>query len=487
MKDFSRFVFSAIVVYITLPIIIFILSWTKLTIAIPSVLVIGVALHRMLKDDLLIQEFPLLDGKEVETMIVAFLVIVLWVYISGIGKLVYQNGDHLYRNSIFEMLVNNEWPIVKQFDMNGIRTPFMFVYYIGFWLPAAIVGKIFGITVGYGFQVIWAVIGIWLFYYLCCCYLEKVSLLPLIIFIFFSGLDAIGIAILKEMPVSIFSGEHLEWWCGDMQFSSFTTQLFWVFNQAIPTWILTLLVLMQKQNSYIVFLLGSSLIFCPLPFIGILPIVAYVILRNAKKSETIKAAARGLLTMENILGGGITGIITYLYFKTNSSGQHIIFLPTEVIEKQGFYFSIVLFLFLEIGIYIIAVYKYQKKNLLLYIAFLYLCTCPLVQIGYGGDYCMRASIPAEVIIYLLVVQTIYTARLHKDTPICVALTILLIIGAITPIHEIDRTIQYTWTSYQNGMIVYTKTLTEEELMMGDCGSNFRGSIDTSFFARYMAR
>lgn len=100
---------------------------------------------------------------------------------------------------------------------------------------------------------------------------------------------------------------------------------------------------------------------------------------------------------------------------------------------------------------------------------------------------MRASIPAEVIIYLLVVQTIYTARLHKDTPICVALTILLIIGAITPIHEIDRTIQYTWTSYQNGMMVYTKTLTEEELMMGDCGSNFRGSIDTSFFARYMAR
>ena len=40
---------------------------------------------------------------------------------------------------------------------------------------------------------------------------------------------------------------HIEWWARFYQFSSFTTQLFWVFNQAVPAWIATLLVLSTKR------------------------------------------------------------------------------------------------------------------------------------------------------------------------------------------------------------------------------------------------
>lgn len=487
MKNFSKSIFALLVIYMVLPITIFILGWIKLWFSIPAVIIIAYLLFRMSKDKTIIPELPSFSKKEIETLILAILIIALWVYFSGIGKFVFQNDDHLYRNAVFEMLVNNKWPVIKNFNVDGVNTPFMFVYYIGFWMPAALIGKIFGITAGYCFQAIWAVIGIWLFYYLCCSYLKKVSLLPLIIFIFFSGLDVIGTAIMTGAPVSIFAGDHLEWWESGMQFSSFTTQLFWVFNQAIPAWILTILVLMQKKNRYIVFLLGVSLIFCPLPFIGIIPFAIYVIMRNAWQTKVLKAAITDLFTVENILGGGICGIITYLYFKTNSSGQHIVFLPAEIMGKRGFLFSVVLFIFLEIGVYIIAIYKYEKKNPLLYITFLFLFTCPLIQVGYGGDYCMRACIPGEIVLFLLVMKTIYKARKSKDVLIVTALIILLTIGAITPIHEINRTIQNTRANYNNNVPVYAGTYTEKELMMGNLGTNFRGKINNSFFAKHLAK
>lgn len=490
MNKFSKAVFITLLFYISLPILIFITGWVKSFIAIPTVMVVLFCLYRIANKQNFIFNIPMVDKQAIERLIIIFLIIVFWVYFSGIGKFVYQNGDHVYRNAIFEMLVNNDWPIIKKFSVNNNSTAFMFVYYIGFWLPAAVVGKIFGITAGYCFQLIWATVGIWLFYYLCSCYFSKVSIKPLICFVFFSGLDMLGTAILSGSSVDVFADNHLEWWANSMQFSSFTTQLFWVFNQAIPAWILTMILLMQKNNRYIVFLLGLHLIFCPLPFIGILSFCIYIIIRNIRerlKVSDIKEVVKDLFSVENILGGGLTGIITYLYYKTNSSGQHISLVPAIANGKKGLFFIIVLFIFLEIGIYIIAIYKYQKCNPLLYISFCFLCTCPFIQIGYGDDYCMRACIPSQIVLYLLVMDSLYKAKKDKSLGTYYFIIGVLIIGAITPIHEFNRTIKNTYDNYQNGDPVYAATYTEEELMTGRWGTNFRGEVEGSFFVKYIAK
>ena len=485
-NKFSKSIYMMIMIYMALPVTIFILGWVKLWISIPFLIVLGYTLFKLSKDHDSIIKMPEIGKKEIETMLIAFLIILVWVYCSGIGKFVFQNDDHLYRNGLFEMLVKHNWPVIKEFAVSGGRQSFLLVYYIGFWMPSAVVGKLFGLTAGFCFQALWSAIGIWIFYYLLCCYLKRVSLMPFLVFIFFSGLDAIGAAVLSGESVSIFSGSHLEWYCG-VQFSSFTTQLFWVFNQSIPAWILTMLVLMQHKNQYLIFLLGISLIFCPLPFIGILPLVMYKIVRNAWSTKNIKEACKDLFTIENIFGGGITGITTYLYFKTNSSGQHVVFLPGTTTNIKGFIFNILFFIILEVGIYYICIYKYQKKNPLFYITFAFLCTCPLIQIGYGGDYCMRASIPCIVVLYLMVIETLLASKRNNDLSICVALTIILALGAVTPIHEINRTVQSTENSYKNGVPVYAKTYTDKELMMGKCGNNFRGELGNSIFTEYLMR
>ena len=487
MNDYSKKMSKILVVYIALPIVIFLLGWIKPLISIPATAVVIYCLYNILKDKDMLLNTVNITKRDFEILTLAFLIILFWVYFSGIGRFVFQNDDHVYRNAIFEMLVNNEWPIIKTFAYEGLDTPFMFVYYIGFWLPAALVGKVLGITAGYYFQAVWATIGIWLFYYLVCCYLDKISLLPLIVFVFFSGLDAVGCAIFNEAYTTIIGTEHLEWWMSGMQFSSFTTQLFWVFNQAIPAWILTLTVLMQRKSNYIVFLLGSSLIFCPFPFVGVLPFVAYVIIRDYTQDKNIKRVLLDIFSKENILGGGITGLITFFYLKTNSSGQHLIFMPGEVNYKYGFLFCLIFFVFIEIGVYVISIYKYQRKNPLLYIALLFLCTCPLIQIGYGVDYCMRVCIPAQVVIFILVVDTIYQAKMKKDLVVCATICVILAIGAVTPIHEINRTVKNTVSNTFTSDSIYTSTLSEEELMMGSMGNNFRGEIESSFFYMYLAR
>lgn len=73
--------------------------------------------------------------------------------------------------------------------------------------------------------------------------------------VYFSGIGGLGIVGCLLLQVDFASLEHfmhIEWWSG-FQFSSFTTQLFGGFNQAIYAWVLTLLIMRQKSNRYIVF------------------------------------------------------------------------------------------------------------------------------------------------------------------------------------------------------------------------------------------
>ena len=80
-----------------------------------------------------------------------FVLVVLWIYFSGIGSFSFQNGDHIVRNPIFRDLINYKWPVI--YDLSKMSQNItsitgtdkvMFVYYFAYWLPSAVVGKIFG-------------------------------------------------------------------------------------------------------------------------------------------------------------------------------------------------------------------------------------------------------------------------------------------------------------------------------------------------------
>lgn len=88
--------------------------------------------------------------------------------------------------------MTEKWPVTATFTSDTGTDGRGMVYYIGFWLPAAAIGKFFGIAAGYVAQYVWAVFGICVFYALICLWRKKVMVWPLFVIVFFSGLDVVG-------------------------------------------------------------------------------------------------------------------------------------------------------------------------------------------------------------------------------------------------------------------------------------------------------
>lgn len=495
---FNRVLKYILYVYIQLPIAIFMIGWLDVKYAVLFTAILIVCNYRIVTKQKDGVAFKIKYDKEtINAMIISGIIIAFWVYLSGIGGLTFQTSDHTCRNAIFEMLVNEKWPVVGEYQIGGgdISTV-QLVYYIGFWLPAAVFGKIFGITAGYYFQMIWAFVGIFLVFLLICNYVDSVKVWYILTLILFSGLDIVGFLIMRpDLPSRMYyvDGEsiysfgsvvHLEWWC-NFQFSSFTTQLFWVFNQAIPCWIVILMIIQMKKNNHMILIMGSLLLCSTFPFIGIIPFVIYMLLNrdyNCKFGKVwIKCFVRDTFTFENIVGGGVTGILSYLYLRANYSSQ---MKASNVSQHslKAFLMMWIIFIFLEVGIYFIMVYKYQKKNLLFYISFCWLAICPLFSVGTAQDFCMRASIPALLILVVLIIDSVQKMYDKKDYIHLVAIVLALIIGAVTPLHEINRSIRYTVNAY------YTNENVMQESSTGLMeGGNFSGYTENDFFYRIFAK
>ena len=454
--------------WIILPIIIFFIGYCNLYTSIIGVSFILIASYFLFKSAPKIW-IPQ-NKKEWFLVIFVGIISILWVYSSGIGAFAYQNTDHNCRNPIFELMVTQEWPVID-LNRNAILT-----YYTGFWFVPALIGKLFkSINVGYITQLVWASIGVFLFLYYFLAAITKKSLLPIIIVVFFSGMDIIGKFIFYPDFIKNYDiTAHIEWWATYYQFSSMTTQLYWVFNQALPAWILTILLYHQKNNKNILFLYTCLFLFSTLPAIGLLPFIIYFMVKNGEDNlknvfskEYIKKMFKNAFSVQNIIGLLIVFPVCYFYLSANiSGGKFEIFIP-----PMHYMISIfLLFFMLEAGIQLLLIAKLNKFNPLFHICFICLWIFPFLYVGTAFDFCMRATIPALVILCLLIVKALE----NNEKFLYFALITVLVIGAITPIHEFSRTIKNT-----------LKGITKVESNLGF--ENFYGYISDNKFLKYFGK
>lgn len=459
--------------YLALPIVIFFIFWVKPIYGMPTVMLIFAALTRILcRDGMAKGRKP--DKEEYKKLAVCLFLICIWVYFSGIGRFVFQNPDHLYRNAMFRILVDQHWPVIYERLGAYSGRPLALIYYFAFWLPAAVVGKLFTIEAGFTFQAVWAAAGVFLAFCLFCEFRGRVRMRYLAIFVIFSGLDIIG-ADVMDMGFELFSKDHLEWWGVGLQYSSFTTQLFWVFNQAVPAWLITAMILVQKDRRTLVFIYSFAILSCTFPAVGMLPVLAYQAIVCAYDhaldwKKNILKLIQEICTWENVACGGIIGIVCYLFLRNNSSGQ--------VQEMAGIEITAyLLFLFCEVFFYFLLLFKYCAKCGLYYVSMLSLVLIPFVGVGTGGDFCMRVSMPALLIVYLYVTQMFDQCLEKKDYLMLAALVLVLAVGSITPVHEFTRTIENT----QSGNLNHGEAV----LYRGKLPNNFFGYADRSFFFKYL--
>ena len=190
---------------------------------------------------------------------------------------------------------------------------------------------------------------------------------------------------------------------------------------------------------------------------------------------------KSVLTPENIVGIAVN-IVIGLYLIGNMAGQSVgKGNDTEInihnILRWGG------FVFLEAGIFSILTFK-KKRIILSAITLGWLCICPLIRIGYSTDFCMRASIPALVILYLMVIDTLEDALCNKKRVLASVLVVVLLIGSVTPTHEILRGILWTKKKWDIDEPTWQITLTQEELLLD---RNFSGMLQDNFFYECIAR
>jgi hypothetical protein len=436
--------------YLLIPFVIFCFGFLRIYIAAPlaAVLFWLVVKHWNSGDESTRLSIP------IKKFWLCLLLVFLWVALSGIGGFGFQNTDFHTRNAIFHDLINLPWPVRYHTNLADPTISYSLTYYIGFWLPAALVGKIAGWQAANIALYLWSVIGILLTIFILSNKIKNAPLLITMLLIFFSGMDGLGVLLRMLALPNLYKPtlwppiQHLEWWASGFQYSSFTTQLFWVFNQAIPAWICMALLITSKERKSIFFIWSLCCFFAPLPAIGMLPYVFIKIPEALFNPENIKEnraaysteslLQRGLkdisslFTVENILGGGLILVITYLYFSGNVhvSDQTVNTLPA----KNWIIYPI--FVILE-GFFLWTLFKAnQKANLYWYLAGVLILLIPFIKIGNGQDFCMRASIPTLFMLLIFSADLLKGPKSQTRT----FLVILLCIGAITPIFEINRSI-----------------------------------------------
>lgn len=428
--------------FITLPYLIFFIGWLNPTIATAAIIILLLSINRTLiyyHQTQLPSSVQTTNAKIIKIIIIISIV-ATWVYLSGSGGFYLQNGDYEKHNSILNDLSTLKWPVSYR-GHESFKSIYYLSYYFAYYLPAALIGKMFGVAIASKALFAWTLTGclltvLWIFKLT-----KKISILAIIIFIFFSGLDILGFLFIKNPPLSASS--HIEWWSGYgfWQFSSITASLFWVPQHALSTWIITSMfldILKRPNNTNTtpsIFLFALSSLWSPFVMIGLLPILSYTyIIKGLKKA----------ISVENILGGGIILLISALFFFANI-----------LKHKSGFIWSFhssfttlatryLQFCFLEFLIFGLLIYPWirtteRNNQKLFYTTIISLFLIPLYLMGYYNDFAMRVSLPSIFILLIFSLQFLLskTPKLTYKF-IKIALLLSLSIGGVTAFTEIYR-------------------------------------------------
>lgn len=414
--------------YLIVPFIIFCLGWLKWFYSIPLVAVMIVACLLSLRQH---KNFITINiRKHRRTVWLCIALLALWIFFSGIGQFSYQNRDHYARNAILRDLVEQPWPLVYDLSTSqpyGITQPgeYLLVYYLGYWLPAAVFGKLFGLQAAHFFLFLWTILGVMLVFYFICRHVRKIRLWIVFVFMLFGGMDVIPFLINGNYSPTA----HLEWWHNDyQQYTSNTSLVYWVFNQSIAPWLMIAMFFNRVPRQNILFLSALCFFYAPFPFLGLIPFIAYFVF----VPDGLKKLNQ-LFSFQNTVAAGMILLLMLGYYSSVSSGNHFNFYIRPF--SGNIYFYIIEFL-----LPVMLLLFYPGRRLLVIIITAVLVLLSYVQYEHAPDLMMRASIPALFILMILCIEVLTN---QGKSVIQYALAIIIAIASITSLNEIMRSVYYT--------------------------------------------
>ena len=497
-----RFLPFASLLYLALPYGIFFFGYLHWYFAVVCGICLFLGLGFSWRVPLKIPQVTIAPAHLLLVVIVAFFFLIL----AGVGGYGHQDGDWPKHNAILRVLIQQPWPVSYSVSVEQGTSPVTLtiplVYYVAYYLPAAVVGKLFGWFWANQALFLWSYLGLCLALLWFVVLAQRASLLTLLIFVCFSGLDVVGLAIVRKIflqePIAFLYWEHIERWSGNWQYPANSTLLFWVPNQALGGWIVCAMIfsalLYGTEKKALIFYLALTPLWAPFVTLGLLP---YFIADFFSGKKSWLTRVTDYVSFSNVAGVLFLFLLTLFY----GAKFYEIPLPLTPVSK-GLVFThpvvpglsviesvtlLVLFVVFEFLLYLFLIYKSglplsARERLCLQTTLIFLLILPLYRYGFWNDLVMRASIPALFILCVFVVRAFYHAVANKRL-VAVFLALLLLIGTLNTFIEFKRHIVETYERAALLVIPQAKELHKVPAKKLNSSFFFQyiGSTDAPFF------
>ncbi|MBO4242088.1 MAG: hypothetical protein J5883_02280, partial [Clostridiales bacterium] len=388
-----RAFYSAAILYLMIPVMIFILGWIRTVIAVPAVLLLGAAVFLSIKD---LMKDP--EGKEITSdtsfritpvflaAVIVFSVVI--AYFSNIGEFVWGTTDHAFRKAILTDLVDYRWPVI--YDLSAQSVPeinsmlpdenVFFSYYLSFWMIPALAGKALGFTFANILLFIWSVIGIVMILLGMAMVIKRQSYAILFSFLFFSGFDFLPYLYFQAKGPE--SWMWLEGWTEHIVYISNANNLMNVFNQCIPCWLIVVLLMLSKNNRSLGLTGALMFPYSPWATIGLLPIALYLLFKKEFSAKGTKKRIINIFTFTNIVPAAVFVLLFIPLYLSNSNATSVSgFTWNFYGDPLKFLIAFVMTFVIEVLPAFILLFKDNRKNGLFIVVIIALAVMPIYKIS----------------------------------------------------------------------------------------------------------
>jgi len=433
-----------------LPVVIFFAGWLRPLVALPALGVLLYAIYRAMHGPAPVTP-PSMRGATaahsvppVVALLVLLAICVFIVAFSGIGGFA-PNGAQSRHNAFLRDLIEYPWPLAYK-QTTGDHQPRILAFYLGNELVPGLFGRIFGWAAANVFSVVWGALGLFL---ATCLFLGAIGRVTVgfgLLFLFAGGLDIVGYSIFGGWERPLSNLNFFQSWMAS--FSGFRghhqmANIFWITPSTIPilqtgphhaygSWFALLLILRDVVRSRscrrMVFVWSCTLLWSPFSFVGTLPFLGLAVLTTR---------ARGLLSFENTLGSAVVLGLTGAFITSNNNSFPSGFLW----EYQNVLVTapvLVLFYILSFGVYWVAMPD-QEMGLPHSLAPAWLwqwgtiavqLALPWYRLGKFNDLAIKGSMPAFVVMLVLLATAIRDARTDVQRRSARILIALLMLGSL---------------------------------------------------------
>ena len=503
--------FTFIILFLTIPLFIFFLGYLRLAVGIPLTLIFAGIVFYAVSDCLNNAEGRKLDRSDTDIKIpvsylIGFAVTALAIsFISGVGEYIYTLQDHQFRRAILRDLIDYEWPVIYDYSTQtnpevvqifGIAAgKRAFSYYFLYWMPAALAGKVFGLGFGNFVLFIWNSVGIFLSLITASAVIKKFTAWVPFFYVFFSGLD-----VLPNIVYSFTQYNGWRWFEGyftSMSYVSNFRELASVYNQMVPCFLIVALLMLSYNTRSMGITAGILFAYSPWAVFGMLPVVIALLFGKKHRASKLSKTLFNALSPVNIASAVLLLAVFGSYYTSNSNAVgYKGFAWTFFDDRILFIPAYIIFIAVEVLPFVILLYKREKNNIVFWAAFASLLILPFYQITENNDLSMRGSMPALFFFCILLSGFIAEVMDEKNTPTTKK-------GWLKSAAIMLTVILMTFTTLLNLFVILGSVITGDESNVEDIGSFgninkaeyaevieeqfFAEGYEDSFFYRYFAR